>query len=80
MRSRLGLAISRRVDKRAVERNRLRRLVREWFRHNHGRLPVGDLVVSGKPAARGLSAAQLFEELDQLPRRLGAPPAPPPGP
>ncbi len=72
-RSRLGLAISRRVDKRAVERNRLRRLVREWFRHNEHRFPAGDLVVSGRPAARGRDAARILAELDRLPERLGLP-------
>jgi ribonuclease P protein component len=31
--SRLGMAVSRQVDKRAVERNRFKRVIRESFRH-----------------------------------------------
>lgn len=68
---RLGMAFSRKVDVRAVERNRLRRLTRELFRHNRHGLAAGDLVIVGKSAARGSSTMQLFEELDSLVRRLG---------
>lgn len=73
---RLGLAVSRKVDKRAVERNRLRRLIREWFRHRQHGLRGGDLVVVGKPAARGLDPSRIFAELDAIARRLGLPCAP----
>lgn len=69
--ARLGMAISRKVDKRAVERNRIRRLIREWFRHRLTDLPAGDLVITGRPAAKGSSAESIFAELDQLAGRLG---------
>lgn len=68
--ARLGLAISRKVDPRAVERNRLKRLVREWFRHHRGSFAAGDLVVSGKFEARGVEPAHLFADLDVIARRL----------
>lgn len=77
--ARLGMAISRKVDKRAVERNRLRRLVREWFRRNLHALPPGDLVITGKPAARSAGASQVFSELDMLAARLGLMPSRRPG-
>ena len=70
-RPRLGLAISRKVDKRAVERNRLRRLAREWFRKNQDDFPAGDLVIVGKLPARSATAATVFAELDELAKRLG---------
>lgn len=76
--ARLGMAISRKVDKRAVERNRIRRLIREWFRHRHAQWIPGDLVISGKPEASGVDAAQLFADLDVLVRRLGLKDAPAP--
>ncbi|MFQ5989219.1 MAG: ribonuclease P protein component [Candidatus Methylomirabilales bacterium] len=42
---RLGLAVSRRIGG-AVARNRMRRRLREYFRHNRSRMPKGlDLVV-----------------------------------
>ena len=68
---RLGMAVSRKVDKRAVERNRLRRLIREWFRHHRLGLVPGDFIVTGKPEAGGITAEQLFQDLDTIAKRLG---------
>jgi ribonuclease P protein component len=42
---RLGLIVPKRLLSRAVDRNRVRRLLREWFRNNQGRLDGHDLVV-----------------------------------
>lgn len=42
---RLGLVIGKRVSPRAVDRNRMRRTIREAFRHNAGSLPALDIVV-----------------------------------
>ena len=49
--ARLGLAVSRKVDKRAVERNRLKRALREQFRQLRPNLPGGDYVVVARPPA-----------------------------
>lgn len=69
--ARLGMAVSRKVDKRAVERNRLRRLIREWFRHRQRCFALGDFIVTGKPEARGITAEQLFLDLDAIAGRVG---------
>ena len=45
---RLGLAIARKHAKAAVARNRLKRLVRESFRHHQQDLGTLDLVVLGR--------------------------------
>lgn len=51
--ARLGLAISRKQVRRAVDRNRLKRLTRETFRRHRLDLHGLDLVVMAKaPAAR----------------------------
>lgn len=55
-RARLGCAVSRRVGN-AVVRNRIRRLLKELFRHHAHRWPAVDVVVIAKP-----ELAQLAEE------------------
>jgi ribonuclease P protein component len=43
--ARLGFIIPKRVVARAVDRNRLKRVLREWFRQNRVRLGSRDLLV-----------------------------------
>ena len=50
--ARLGLAISKKNAKRAVDRNRIKRLIRESFRQNREKLPGIDLVVMAKPVTK----------------------------
>lgn len=70
--ARLGLAVSKRASKRAVERNRLKRLLRESFRRMRDRLPPVDVVVMAREQAVQLSGAELLAEADALWRRLAA--------
>jgi len=67
---RLGLAISRKVARRAVERNRIRRLVRETFRRHRQALQAADCVVLGRGGITELDNATLAALLDQLWLRL----------
>jgi ribonuclease P protein component len=69
--ARLGLTISRRVAKRAVDRNRLKRLARESFRTQRS-LPPWDFVVLAKPGADHGERAALRASLDQHFERLSA--------
>jgi ribonuclease P protein component len=43
---RLGMAVSRKVSKRAVERNRIKRVIRESFRAERETLPTFDILSS----------------------------------
>ncbi len=52
--ARLGFAISRQKVRLAVGRNRLRRLIRESFRHQVAALPPVDLVVLARERTRSL--------------------------
>lgn len=62
---RLGLTVSKQVG-RAVQRNRLKRQVREFFRQNKDRLPQADLVVIARRGAAGLETRAVFDELGQV--------------
>ena len=69
---RLGITVTRKVGN-AVRRNRIKRLVREWFRQRCAELPCCDVVVIARrdmPAAVGL--AEVAPSLDAA----IAPPAP----
>ncbi|MFM2482385.1 ribonuclease P protein component [Celerinatantimonas sp. YJH-8] len=67
---RLGLAISKKSDKRAVARNRIKRHVRESFRLNQHLLPQVDIVVISKPGVSKLEDAELNRMIEKSWRRL----------
>ena len=63
--TRLGITVSRRVGN-AVRRNRIKRLVREWFRLRKYGLGACDLNVIGKRAIpSGLRLSAVQEDLDK---------------
>ncbi len=62
---RLGLAISKKNAKRAVDRNRIKRIIRESFRLNCQNLPAIDLVVMAKPNTKHADNPQIFNSLEQ---------------
>jgi ribonuclease P protein component len=75
---RLGLSVSRRVGG-AVERNKVKRLLREAFEQESSRLPAGhDVVIVARPEAREIAErdgleglrAPLAELMDQLRERV----------
>ena len=66
--SRLGLAISKKVDKRAAARNRLKRLSREVFRCQE--LPEWDFVIMAKRDAPAAENGILIESLQGHFRRI----------
>lgn len=71
--SRLGMAVSRQVDKRAVQRNRLKRVIRESFRAHYlssQRFAHLDIVVLPRKQAVALDNRTLFEQLERHWRRM----------
>lgn len=63
--ARLGLAISKKHCPLAVGRNRLKRVVRESFRHHRADLCGLDVVVINQPAAMRASNRSLFDSLHE---------------
>jgi len=76
--SRLGVTVSKRVDKAAVRRNRIRRQIKEVFRSQRATLTNGDYVVLAKPEAGKLDNAGIRAELSNLFERARRLPAAPP--
>lgn len=64
--ARLGMAVGKRVDKKAVTRNRVKRQVRESFRHQQHNLSGLDIVVLGREGASRMENPQLLHSLQTL--------------
>jgi ribonuclease P protein component len=81
-RFRAGIAVGKRVGG-AVQRNRVKRRVREILRARLAELTPGwDIVISARPPAAAASFAELSAAIDQLlgRARLRSPPPPPAAP
>jgi ribonuclease P protein component len=70
--ARLGISVSKKVSASAVERNRIRRAVRESFRRVRAQLPPGDYALLAQRNAAGVSISALQESLSSLWRRSAA--------
>ena len=72
--ARLGLVVGKKLLKRAVDRNRVKRIIREQFRLRRAGLPAYDLVVRLATKPVPLDAGLLVEDflalLGKLPRAL----------
>ncbi len=68
--ARLGLAISKKNAKRAVDRNRIKRLIRESFRLHMPDMPAIDLVIMAKPGTKHAENQQILQSLQQHWNRL----------
>ena len=64
--ARLGLSIAARIVRRAVQRNRIRRLIRESFRLRCDQLPPLDIVIGVRGGVQAASRARLREALERL--------------
>ncbi|MFW2438991.1 MAG: ribonuclease P protein component [Arenicellales bacterium] len=67
---RVGIAVSRKVSPRSVVRNRIKRQIRESFRHKNNLLKGYDCVVVAKNAAAGIDRPTLRSSLDTHWRKI----------
>lgn len=68
-RARLGLIVSRKVGT-AVQRNRLKRVIREFFRLHKNEFPRGDCIFVLKKLAGTLTNTELKQQIDLSLHRL----------
>ena len=67
---RLGLVIGKKSVKLAVERNRIKRQIRESFRHNQSLLVGVDIVIVARRGIADLSNIELRQQFDKMLKRL----------
>ena len=69
---RLGIIAGRKAARRAVDRNRAKRLIREWFRRVKNDLPSLDVIVQMRTTLRESDNDAVRAELERLFQRSGA--------
>jgi ribonuclease P protein component len=69
---RLGLSVAARILRLAVQRNRIRRIIRESFRQHQQSLPALDIVVGLRSSPRDVDNAQLRRSLEKLWQKIHA--------
>jgi len=70
-RPRMGMTVTRRTGG-AVQRNRIKRLLREWFRQSRPELPALDLVINAREGIHRMTLEALSRELRDVFRRIAA--------
>ena len=67
---RVGITIAKKRVRKAHDRNRLKRLIRESFRHQRHKLPPVDIIVVGKSGADKLTNEEIVSMLDKQWKKL----------
>jgi ribonuclease P protein component len=70
--ARLGMAVSTRAAGQSVNRNRLRRLIRESFRMHREELPAVDVLVTARAGSAKATNAEVFASLARAWQAIGA--------
>jgi ribonuclease P protein component len=70
--ARLGMSIAARILRRAVDRNRVRRQIRESFRVHQQDLPAIDIVIGARAGVLAADNARLRSALENLWLKIGS--------
>lgn len=68
--ARLGLVVGKKKVKLAVQRNRIKRVVREFFRHHNQSVHGLDIIFIARQGVGDLSNQALFERIDRSWQKL----------
>ncbi|NND83057.1 MAG: ribonuclease P protein component [Gammaproteobacteria bacterium] len=68
--SRLGVTVSKKVSKLAVQRNQIRRRIKEFYRLHQHQLVSADVVITAKANCSNATAAEQWQSLQQLWEKL----------
>lgn len=69
---RAGVVVSKKNFRRAVDRNRAKRLMREAFRLNRGHIAAeADLIMSARRGMAGQSCSEVSRDFERVCRRAG---------
>jgi ribonuclease P protein component len=71
-RPRLGLIVSKKIAKLAVDRNYMKRVLREMFRLNQHNLPACDMIVQVQIAFKKTNFMLIKQEFEQLKIKLNS--------
>ena len=66
----IGVTVSKKVSKRAVDRNRIKRIVKEFYRHHKSQIGLAHIVVTAKPKCATATNPELNESLQELWEKL----------
>lgn len=64
--SQIGVTVSKKVSKSAVVRNRIKRQIKEFYRHQQSQLAKTQLVITAKPSCFSASDDERRESLEEL--------------
>lgn len=67
---RLGMVVAKKKAKRAVDRHRIKRIIRESFRNARVSLPVVDMIVLSQASAASANSDQLSESLNRIWKKM----------
>ena len=62
----LGVTVSKKVSKRAVDRNRIKRQIREFYRYKQSELTDADIVITAKPSCMRAPDDEREQSLQEL--------------
>ena len=68
--SRIGITVSKKVSKRAIDRNRIKRQIREWFRRKKLLCADFDLIITAKPSVIIKTNQEIQHSLNDLWRKV----------